>query len=47
VARGDVLKPNDCHASTAVFDGHVRYDVKLVFKRMETVTAQKGYRGPV
>jgi hypothetical protein len=44
---GDVLTPDACHASTAVFNGHARYDLNLVFKRMETVTADKGYRGPV
>jgi len=44
---GDVLTPDDCHTSAAVFDGHVRYDLNFAFKRMETVTAEKGYRGPV
>jgi hypothetical protein len=44
---GDVLTPDACHRSTAVFNGYARYDLNLVFKRMETVTAEKGYRGPV
>ena len=31
----------------AIFDGRMRYDLKLDFKRMETVKAEKGYHGPV
>ena len=30
-----------------IFDGRMRYDLKLDFKRMDTVRAEKGYRGPV
>jgi hypothetical protein len=30
-----------------IFDGNHRYDLKLAFKRMDTVTAEKGYAGPV
>jgi Protein of unknown function (DUF3108) len=44
---GDPLTPDACHASAAIFDGRMRYDLKLDFKRMETVKAEKGYRGPV
>jgi hypothetical protein len=43
----DPLGPEACHASAAVFDGRMRYDLKLDFKRMETVKAEKGYQGPV
>ena len=43
----DPLGPDACHASAAVFDGRMRYDLKLDFKRMETVKAEKGYQGPV
>lgn len=43
---GDVLAPEACRAGAAVFDGRMRYDLKLEFKRMETVKADKGYRGP-
>ena len=42
----DPLSPDACHAGTAVFDGRMRYDLKLDFKRMETVKAEKGYYGP-
>ncbi|MGY4328993.1 hypothetical protein ACVWWG_003410 [Bradyrhizobium sp. LB7.2] len=44
---GDVLSPDACHGSAAVFDGRMRYELKLDFKRMETVKAEKGYHGPV
>jgi len=30
-----------------VFDGRLRYDLKLAYKRMEMVKAEKGYEGPV
>jgi hypothetical protein len=44
---GDPLSPEACHGSAAVFDGRMRYDLKLDFKRMESVKAEKGYSGPV
>ena len=43
---GDVLGPEACRGGTSVFDGRLRYDLKLDFKRMETVKAEKGYHGP-
>jgi hypothetical protein len=44
---GDPLSPEACRTGAAIFDGRMRYDLKLDFKRMETVRAEKGYRGPV
>jgi Protein of unknown function (DUF3108) len=44
---GDPLSPEACRTGASVFDGRMRYDLKLDFKRMETVRAEKGYRGPV
>jgi hypothetical protein len=44
---GDPLTPEACRTGAGIFDGRMRYDLKLDFKRMETVKAQKGYRGPV
>jgi hypothetical protein len=45
---GDPLSPEACrNAAAPVFDGRMRYELKLDFKRMETVKAEKGYRGPV
>jgi Protein of unknown function (DUF3108) len=43
----DPLTPDACHVGAAIFDGRMRYDLKLDFKRMDTVRAEKGYRGPV
>jgi len=44
---GDPLGPEACRATAAIFDGRMRYDLKLDFKRMETVKAERGYQGPV
>jgi uncharacterized protein DUF3108 len=43
---GDPVSPEACHSQAAIFDGRMRYEVKLDFKRMEAVKADKGYRGP-
>ncbi len=45
--NADPLSPDACRTGAAVFDGRMRYDLKLDFKRMETVRADKGYYGPV
>jgi hypothetical protein len=45
--NGDVVSPEACARTLAVFDGRLRYDVQFAFKRMETVKAKKGYAGPV
>ena len=45
---GDPVSPEACRNKTmSVFDGRMRYDLRLDYKRMETVKAEKGYRGPV
>ena len=44
---GDPMSPESCRVSAGIFDGRMRYDLKLDFKRMETVKAEKGYHGPV
>ena len=43
--NGDPLTPDACHTGAAIFDGRMRYDLQLDFKRMETVKAEKGYYG--
>lgn len=43
---GNPLGPDACKSAAAVFDGRMRYDLKLAFKRMDTVKAEKGYHGP-
>jgi uncharacterized protein DUF3108 len=45
--NADPLSPEACHTGAPVFDGRMRYDLKLDFKRMETVKAEHGYEGPV
>lgn len=42
---GDVLAADSCRTGTAIFDGRMRYDLKLDYKRMENVKAEKGYHG--
>jgi hypothetical protein len=44
---GELMTPDSCRTGAAIFDGRMRYDLKLDFKRMETVKAEKGYQGPV
>ena len=43
----DPLGPEACHGTTGIFDGRMRYDLRLDFKRIETVKSEKGYHGPV
>lgn len=42
---GDPMSPESCRTGAGVFDGRLRYDLKLDFKRMENVKAEKGYHG--
>jgi hypothetical protein len=44
---GDVRVAEACQRKVAVFDGRMRYDLQLAFKRMDNVHAKKGYSGPV
>jgi hypothetical protein len=44
---GDPLSPEACRRTVPVFDGRMRFDLQLSFKRIEKVQAQKGYQGPV
>jgi hypothetical protein len=43
---GEVLSPEACNRKVSLFDGRLRYDLKLAYKRMDTVKAGKGYEGP-
>jgi len=45
--NGNPVNPEACRRSVAVFDGRLRYNLSLSFKRMEKVKADKGYQGPV
>jgi hypothetical protein len=44
---GEGLSQEACRHTLPIFDGRQRYDLKLSFKRMDKVTAEKGYAGPV
>ena len=42
----DGLTEAACQRTLPVFDGRRRFDLKLAFKRMDKVKADKGYAGP-
>ena len=42
----DLMSPESCRTGAGIFDGRMRYDLKLDFKRLETVKAERGYHGP-
>src|SRR5262245_21822420 len=46
-AARDGLSEEACRRTLPIFNGHERYDLKLAYKRMDKVTAEKGYAGPV
>jgi len=43
---GDLMVQDSCQRTLPVFDGRMRYDMLMTFKRMEKVKADKGYQGP-
>jgi|GraSoi_2013_20cm_1033751.scaffolds.fasta_scaffold07375_1 hypothetical protein len=42
----DPLSPEVCRTGAPIFDGRMRYDLNLDFKRVEMVRAERGYHGP-
>jgi hypothetical protein len=44
---GEVVSQDACRRTVPIFDGRQRYDLRLAFKRMDWVKAEKGYEGPV
>jgi hypothetical protein len=44
---GDGLNRETCRRTLPIFDGRQRYDLRLDFKRLDKVTANNGYSGPV
>ncbi len=44
---GDVLVPEACQRTLPIFDGRQRFDLTMAFKRVDKVSADKGYQGPV
>ncbi|WP_315836863.1 DUF3108 domain-containing protein [Bradyrhizobium prioriisuperbiae] len=43
---GELLGPDACKSNNAIFDGRMRYDLRLDYKRLETVKV-RGYQGQV
>ncbi|MDQ8732811.1 DUF3108 domain-containing protein [Bradyrhizobium sp. LHD-71] len=43
---GDPVSPEACGQVQSVFDGRMRYDLKLEYRRVEAVKVDKGYQGP-
>jgi hypothetical protein len=44
--NAELMSPDVCRTGAGVFDGRMRYDLKLDFKRVEMVKAEQGYHGP-
>jgi hypothetical protein len=45
--NGDTFVPEACNRRISIFDGRMRYDVDLAYKRLDRVRSEKGYRGAV
>jgi hypothetical protein len=45
--NGSTFVPEACDRSIAVFDGRMRYDLKVAYKRLDKVKSDKGYQGTV
>jgi len=44
---GDTFVPQACNRKLAIFDGRMRYDLQLSYKRLDRVKSVKGYQGTV
>jgi hypothetical protein len=44
---GKTAVPEACDRTIPIFDGHTRYNLRLSFKRVDTVSAEGVYQGPV
>jgi Protein of unknown function (DUF3108) len=44
--NADPLSANACPRTLSIFDGRMRYDLRLAFKRIDQVRAERGYQGP-
>jgi hypothetical protein len=43
--HGDPFAPPACQRTLAIFDGRMRYDLQLSFKRLDRVRSDNGYQG--
>ncbi len=46
-APEEALRPASCARTMPIFDGEVRYDLVLTYKRVEQMKVERGYAGPV
>jgi hypothetical protein len=44
---GNTFIPQACNRKLAIFDGRMRYDLELSYKRLDKVRSEKGYQGTV
>ena len=44
--HGDPFVPQACQHTLSIFDGRMRYDLQLSFKRLDRVKSERGYQGP-
>jgi hypothetical protein len=44
--NGNPLSPEACRHTVPMFDGRMRFDLHMSFRRMDTVRAVRGYQGP-
>lgn len=45
--NGDPVSAEACNRGASVFDGRIRYDLRLAYKRIERVKLEHSYDGPV
>lgn len=45
--NGDTFVPEACQRTVPIFDGRMRYDLQLAFKRLDRVKSERGYQGTV
>jgi hypothetical protein len=44
--NANLMGPEACQRTLSVFDGRMRYDLQLAYKRVDQISADKGYSGP-
>lgn len=42
----NIIGPGACGRTISVFDGRIRFDLQLTYKRVDQISAAKGYSGP-
>lgn len=45
--NGETISPAACDRTIAIFDGRMRFDLRLSFKHLTSVQSARGYHGPV